>query len=392
MSDKPKIINTGRPASTLVGIITILIIFYIIFLPQETRTALLEGENITDATTGNTLKENQLIQEQIGKLSYIKDLVIDHYITGSYLEQKKESKIIAEYDNFMISKGIFEGQEKKKLFTIPELEKTTRATITFQAPVRQGTLKIALNGETIFEEELLTNLPKPVEIPIHLLQKNNELVFSVEGGLLSEKEYRIEDLKIIAQTSDEERLTAQQSFTVPGAEIDNFDEAYLEFRAACTQKNAGELYIKLNDRTISSTTPACDNQNKIEVFKEDLNKGKNEITFELKEGTTRIENAKIRVYLKEQKGYTNFFTIEKEEWKKIDANDKKVIMDIEFIDDELNKRSEINVNGRRMIADQEEPHYTKDITRYVKEGNNYIQIKPLTEVTIVDLEVRLEDK
>ena len=87
-----------------------------------------------------------------------------------------------------------------------------------------------------------------------------------------------------------------------------------------------------------------------------------------------------------------FFTIEESEWEKIENNEKEVILDIEFVDDNMNKRLEVNINGRRTMVDQTLPHYTKDITNYVKTGNNYIQLQPKTEVIIAELEVRFENK
>jgi len=383
--------HTGRPAAALVGIITILIVFYIVFLPPETREALLDDKNLTEAGE-EAEEENMLISTTVGRLSYLAEEETDHYIPGAYLDEKEESKIFAEYDDFEISKGIFGGEGKKKLFTIPNLDQTSKVLITFQSPIRYGKLKITLNNKIIFEEELLTALPKPIDVPKEYLHKNNELEFDVEGGIFSDKEYRIEDLKVIGKITDPAWKEAIHHFTIPRSEMDNFKDAYLQFRASCEQKDIGNLLIELNGRTISSTTPACDSTNYIDIFSEDLMLGKNEITFTLEEGKARLESAKIRINLKEQKGFTDFFTIEEDKWEKIKDDKKKAVLDIEFIDDNIRKKLEVNVNGRRHIMDQREPHYTRDITKYAKAGNNYIQLLPLTEITIVDLEVRLEDE
>ena len=380
---------TGKPAATLIGILTILIIFYIIFLPPQTREALLGDKNITE--TINMIQETTLLKEPIGKLTYLAENDITHHIPGAYLEKKEEVKTLAQFDSFTISKSIFGSESNKKIFTIPELNKVSDAIMTFQAPERSGKLKITLNGQELMNEEITTPLPKPIKLPKEYLKKTNELVFEVSEGIFK-KEYKIEDLTITERISQEEESQAEHHFTIPGAEIDNFKNAYIEFRTSCKQKETGKLNIELNGRTMSSTIPACDSTNKIEVFKEDLLPGKNTIKFTLEKGRARIENAKIKVNLKEQKGYTNFFTIENKLWEQIKDNKKKVIMDIEFIDDGLRKRLEANVNGRRTIIDQKEPHYTRDITTSIREGNNYVQLTPMTEVMIVEMEVRVEEK
>ena len=47
MNRRAQKIHSGSPAAALIGIITILFIFYILFLPPAERKALLEGENVT---------------------------------------------------------------------------------------------------------------------------------------------------------------------------------------------------------------------------------------------------------------------------------------------------------------------------------------------------------
>jgi len=42
------------------------------------------------------------------------------------------------------------------------------------------------------------------------------------------------------------------------------------------------------------------------------------------------------------------------------------------------------------VIDQKDPDYERDITSFVREGNNYLEIKPLTELDIARVEVRVE--
>jgi len=59
-------------------------------------------------------------------------------------------------------------------------------------------------------------------------------------------------------------------------------------------------------------------------------------------------------------------------------------------DDDL-KRADININDRFITLDDDERTFSKDITDYIKEGNNFIEIRPRTKLDIVELTIELED-
>jgi hypothetical protein len=70
--------------------------------------------------------------------------------------------------------------------------------------------------------------------------------------------------------------------------------------------------------------------------------------------------------------------------------ERQVILRIEFIDNDKAKRAEMNLNGRKDMIDQTDNIYERDISSWVKEGNNYLELKPLTELNVVKLQVRAD--
>lgn len=63
---------------------------------------------------------------------------------------------------------------------------------------------------------------------------------------------------------------------------------------------------------------------------------------------------------------------------------------MEFVDDGEKKQAQLNVNGKFDAINQIDPEYEKDITTLVREGNNYVEIKPFTELNIVKLTIKAE--
>ena len=71
-------------------------------------------------------------------------------------------------------------------------------------------------------------------------------------------------------------------------------------------------------------------------------------------------------------------------------DDFDVILYIEFVDDGKNKDADLIINGRRTNIDQDRPFYSRDISNWVRGNTNYIEIIPVTDLNIVEMEIRLE--
>ena len=90
------------------------------------------------------------------------------------------------------------------------------------------------------------------------------------------------------------------------------------------------------------------------------------------------------------KKYLDYFNIDEDLYDKVLAKDAHIILVMEFVDDRKVKEAEINVNGVKDTIDQRDPDYEKDLSKIIREGNNYIEITPKTELDITKLEIRIE--
>lgn len=386
MRRKGQKLQTGGPAAALIGIITILFIFYILFLPPAEREALLEGE-IDDEFDE---EDYQLLDEAPGRISFTEKNVFDHRLSNLYLQETRNAIVIGRENPFMLKKGWFREQTKRMLFSIPDLENTENIMLSFQAPTRKGRLLIALNGLLIFESSIAMQNPPPVILPKTLLLDSNIIEFSVDGGFFSRRQFELFDVKVVGDETDIARQIATNSFTISRTEKDNLEEAFLDFFPICDQRTVGTMTVQMNGKLVFSGAPACDGLNRQDLDKDDLREGKNMVVFQIDKGSYRVEQIRVRTTLEPVESFVDFFNLKASVFNDILDKEREAVLLIEFIDDGERKRAELNVNGKKDIIDQTDYKYERTINSWVREGNNYIEIKPLTDLNIVKLEVRVD--
>ncbi len=379
-------IQTGSPAAALIGIMTLLFIFYILFLPAEERKALLEGENVTGAEE----REAMLLSVPVGRLAFVPRTQFDHPLPNVYLVETRNAIVLGAENPFIVKKSIFGEQAKSMVFGVSDLENTENVMLSFQAPERAGILVISLNGNKIFEGQVKAQNPPPVMLPKTLLKPANQLDFSAAGGFFSRKKYSLTDVKVIGDITDVQKQISTNTFSISQVELDNLESAYLDFYPICEQAVVGTLSTELNGKIISSAVPACDSLNRQELYTEDLRAGKNTLIFKISRGSYRIEQVRVRTQIKPVKAFIDFFDVKPSLYNAVLDKTRHIVLDVEFVDDGRVKRARINVNGKLDMIDQRNPDFTRDISAIAREGNNYIEIQPLTELDVVRLEVRAE--
>jgi hypothetical protein len=386
MSRRGQKIQSGSPAAALIGIITLLFIFYILFLPPAERKELLAGENVTPGAEA----EQTLLSVPVGRLAFVPRNQFDHPLPNIYLVETRNAVVLASENPFVVKKGWFGAQKKTMVLAIPDLENTENVVLGFQAPERAGILVIALNGNKIFEGAVRLQNPPPVVLPKTLLQATNELEFSVAGGFFARKRYSLSDVKVIGDITDVKKQMATNTFSIAQVELDNFESGYLDFYPICDQAAVGTLTIELNGKIVSSAVPACESLNRQELYAEDLRSGKNTLIFRISKGSYRIEQVRVRTQIKPVKAFVDFFDVKPSLYNDILDKRRRIILHIEFVDDGRVKRARTNINGKFDMIDQRDPRFDRDISSVIREGNNYIEIQPLAELDVVRLEVRAE--
>jgi len=157
------------------------------------------------------------------------------------------------------------------------------------------------------------------------------------------------------------------------------------------EKDIGVLDAFINNRNVYSAVPVCDDPVKQPFSINILNSGENNIVFKSSKGSYSIEQIRLELELEETQKIVYYFELNESQFRNITKEDKKVTLLITFVDDDEEKKLDLSVNGHLTSIRQDEPKYSKDISHWVEEGNNYIELRPRTTLYIVKLEVKYED-
>ena len=394
---KKKAQRTGSQAAVVIGIIALLLIAYILFLPPEEREELLEGEEEGDYAISAEEENITILNVSSMRLEYVGVSEYTHNIPNLYLFEKTEAQTLGTVNPFYIRNGWFDKKTHNATFYISDLANTGNVALSFEAPTAKGRLIISLNGAQIFDYEVSQPNVGPIELKKELLkQGENKLDFRVSDvgiKFWTTNEYSIEDMKITADIADISKQMSTNVLTITNEEYYNLESAYLEFYPVCVPANVGRLEVSLNNKVVFSAVPDCEVLNRQDIFTADLNPGKNVATFKTEKGSYRVELIKIKTKLKEVKTFLDYFEVNSSTYNDVLRDRKDVWLEINFVDDRERKEAEINVNGHLTYLDQIDAVYRKRIDSWVEEGTrNYVEIKPQTVLKIVDLKVTLNEK
>jgi hypothetical protein len=389
--------KTGSHAAALIGIITLVLMAYILFLPPEEREALLEDEELENGENGDAEDINKTLFEvsQL-RLAYVGESEFEHNIPNINLKQTTSAKEFAGETPFYVRNGWFDKKEKTIEFELDDPENTMNLLVSLEAPKRKGRLMIYFNDELIYDYEATKLNIGPIEVKDSLLKEKNEVRLEVSGVGLAfwrTNEYAVEEFRVIGDITDVRAQESLNSFVVSNEEMYNFESGYLKFWPVCDPKTVGRLDVTLNSRLVYSAVPDCNSINLQDIFATDLNAGKNTIVFKTDRGNYRIEQIKVKTKLKDVKTFLEYFEVNETEYDDVRKNRRDAVLYIEFVDDNENKKADVNVNGHLARIDQAGPDYEKEISAWVEEGSrNYVEISPRTTLNIVEVKVMINEK
>ena len=390
--------NTITSAGGAMGFISLmvgLIILYIIFLPPGERAKLL-GENESVEEEDNVsveTEENVLLLEYPGRIDYLKEKEYEHDISPFYLYKTTNAEELDTINPFIIRHGLFDEVIKDVPFKISDLKNTENVLLSFTAKKYNGLLTIKLNDVNIFESEITTSNPKPIKLKKDYLEEDNILEFSVSGTGIkfwSTNIYSFDDIKIVGDVADISKQKSKNIFFISENEKLNLERAKLRFLPQCKPEDAGKLDVLINYQEVFSGIPDCGGINVYSFSTNVLHTGDNNIVFKTDRGSYLIEQIKVQTSLRELIYPTYYFEINETTIEKIKGDTYDAVLSIEFVDDKKNKEMNLNINNRMTSVDTEEAKYLKKIDDYLREGNNFIKIEPLSMLDIIELKVELE--
>jgi hypothetical protein len=329
----------------------------------------------------------------VGHLDYVPEQTNDHMLPTVILSESTASQVLQSYAPFVIRNGWFTDKTKELVLTLEAPERTNNALLVFESPVREGILTITLNGETIYEATVDSATPPPLLLRKAQLGRQNTIGFSVSGvGLAfwAANEIQLRNVQVIGDVSDVSFGQSSAVFNVRTDEARNVDTAHLYFYPVCDPAQVGVIEASINDQRVFSGKPDCESVNQVEINAKTLVPGANTLSLRSSKGTVRMEQLRVKTELKKTKSWVSYFELNQSDMDRLAEGRRKVWLSIDFVDNNEDKIATINVNGRLTSMDQQNATYSKDISSYVQDGNNYLELRPETALDIVQLLVRLE--
>ncbi len=383
--------QSGNEAWVVIGLITLLLIFYILFLPPAERQKLLDDSTTYDSTTDGSISvaNNTLLKERVGTLE-AHEPIITHSLPASRIYESKKAVVFDEPNAFYVKRGWFSRKDNIIDFGVPDLANSDNIMLAYDTTVRTGILTVTLNEKVIFEGQIPRS-PAPIRLRKDLLQKDNTLRFSVNNvgfAFWSSNEIDFTNVKIIGDVSDVTRQKAQNVFAVSPVEKNNVVTATLEYTAECDEASAGPLSIMINDQRVYQGVPDCGGKNRAEINSAALQEGSNALFFETTKGDYYLSGMKLTTLLKKTRSFIGYFDVSDAVVQRAKDNTARVMLEIDFVDDKLPKRAQVNVNGHLTFIDQVEPFYAKNLNAFVLSGpRNYIEVIPESSIGIPELRV-----
>ena len=379
--------------STLIAIIGAAIVVYILMLPPADRAAFL-GQNETSLNNGN-YKDNItiLLEEEPGTLEFLENDEIEIDFPSFNLYTRTDAIVIAPFDSVYIKKSLFNKETVNLTFKVDDLKFTDNILLSFFARKFDGRLTIKLNDNILFNRELQTSSPTPIQIPKELLKKDlNVLVFEISGPGLEfwkSNEALLEDLKITADLTDVSGQENKQIFILTEKEKRLLETATLTIVPDCVQTEVAPLEIYLNKKLIFSSVPDCGIKMPIpQITTDKLKDGENIITFRSDKGNYLIYGVKMVLDLEEPIYPTYYFKLEPNQYKNADKGIADMNLTLVFPNKIDYKKGIILVNEDIIEIETKDNVYTRDISSSVREGNNAVEIRPKSEsLDILELEV-----
>ena len=382
-------------AANLILVIILLLSLYIMFVPPSERARILEGtEPSDDGDTGTgggqTLNSSTLLAVHPGRLSYLQDTEFEHVVPSFYLYSSTESVVLKDLNAVYVSSSAF-GQTRSRNVTLSldDVASLKNVLLTFEAETARGVLTIVLNGEVIYENEIVSQVVEPIRLSEASLKEENELSFSVSSPgwrFWQPNEYRLEKVRIVGDRTDLSKQQSTNIFYISPEEASNVQSATLSFLPKC--ENPGPLQVLVNGNIVFSNVPDCNSQNRLQFNPQQLFQGSNNVVFAADSGSYLLEQIKVSTKLREDASVVYHFDINSSQMSKLRLGTKHVTLKLEFVDSGKEQEGELVVNGHRSGFFTRDRVFEKRIDAYVQEGGNAIRLVPKTTMDVANLVVK----
>jgi len=373
--------------AVLVLLIALFITLYVLLIPQEDREKLLNDSN----ETSDTIKSSEtdiLISENVGLLKPLETDVVKHDIDSVSLFFRNEPRTI-DLSNFLnIEKSAFGESFQNLVFNVDDTINLRDITLFFFVQESKGNLIIVLNGQEIYSNK--ADGLQSIILPKNLIMSANELRFMVSSpgmNIFGKNRYRLSDVKL----RESFEITNNQAIRNVILSSTEDGDAKLNYMTFCNKLITGaRLRIFINKKEKSNELLPCVPQRKnLEIKKTDLVKGENELLFDIDKGDYLLNDITLEVKSGEGGNEKIKFVVSQGQYDKILEGEAILKIEFGFNQDEK-KRAVVNINNNEFSFNTDDEKFERLVTKFIRKGNNFIEIKPENEFEIESLEIRIE--
>ena len=391
----------------LILLITLLLVLYVIMLPEDLRNELLDEPNDgvdIDNLTGTTPRDNSIsdaiINEEIllrknpGRLDKLDFRQVKNTLPAVSLFSETSDEEFAYSRNIYVENSLFSEIADKMSFKLDNPSNHKNLLLSFNANQRSGRLVITLNGQVIFNDELTQPTVEPIKLSVGMLQNDNLLEFRVSsagGRFWRTNSYALDNVKVTGQEIDTSTLGSSTNFVVLDDDWQNTETVLLRFIPECNQANVGRLDVSINAESVFSQVPVCGDLQAIEFAKDRLKVGNNQLSLKSSSGKYIVDGIEIIQSLRQPTNPTYYFEMDTEEIKDLlRLNDIALNLYLQFADDEFHNL-DVFVNGHVIHIDEKKNRFVWNIEPFLFAGTNAIKLIPRSkDIDVVEMVLQFE--
>jgi hypothetical protein len=388
--------QAGNGAAILLIVITVLIVLFILFLPPAERYNLLSNNSNVPGTTASSAGVI-LLRETPLRLNYISDDEREYDLSSFTISTSVSGQVLTSRSSLYVKNSAFEKRAASLQFTATS-GLTENILLSFNVVDAEGRLNIALNGETIFDSEIQAGNSPPITLDAEKIQESNELIFSVSGpgvAFWRYNEYTLQNVKITADVTDNSQSENTQTLLLTEQDLAYLKDARLRYNPVCSNQGS-RLDVSVNGMNVFSGVPDCGMYAYKPISSNLLFAGENKFVFRVNSGTILIDGIRLTSTFETDNNPIYYFEMEDANFTNpADPEDfalksnYDVFMDLTFPNTDA-KRFEIFINGKKIGFNTAKKLETRQIDNYVRPGTNSVEIRPLQDMTLTELKIRLK--
>lgn len=368
----------AQAAAVGVLVVGILIVAYLMSLPREDKCKSMP--DLPECQEDSNLSESVLLSESPGFLQPIEDS-IEYNIGSIDLFTRETTEIpFAISTDPTVEKSWFNSKKITQDFEVPGEAKKIYVIVGIAQAEGFASLAVVINGKTV--GRVVGAGTHFVDIPIDSVKRDNTLELIPSTPIIPgiTNRFKINYLAL-KQTYTTTQPKIERSFII-SQDANDILSAMLTFTADCYSKDS--LKVRINNDTVVNEKICTEYSNDVMSA---LARS-NIISFET-EGNYFIHNVKLKVKFKQKDYVTYYFSINKDDFEKIDEGRVLAFLKLRFPDAEK-KKITVYANGNPINIDTANLEYKTAIGMLLKRGQNSIKIVPEKSVSIGQLSIELE--